>query len=215
MKQVYWRFIAGSMLLLFGILALMENFNVIHLVGSFWGLLVALIFFGGGLAFLSVVLANRLNWWGFIPGVTLLGLSAIIAIPLLLPAFPGQWLGAIFLAAIGLSFWLVYLISPANWWAIIPGGTLFTLAGIAGMSNQGGLVTGSLLFFGLALTFALVALLPAHGRHMAWAWIPSGILLAFGALISFNTVAWSVYIWPIVLILVGGFLILRPNLHRR
>jgi hypothetical protein len=214
MKGSFWRFIAGAMLLLFGAIALLQNFNVINIGNNLWGLLMAIIFFGAGTAFISVLIANRLNWWAAIPGTTLMAIGVIIAIPLLFPGFNSSLLGTIFLAAIGLSFWLVYFISPSNWWAIIPGGALFTLAAIAGFSDVNGFETGSLLFIGLAMTFALVALLPANGQHMTWPWIPAGILFVFGALILFNTSQWGRYLWPVMLIVVGAVIILRPRLHR-
>jgi hypothetical protein len=174
---------------------------------------MAVIFFGAGATFISVLIGNRLNWWAAIPGTALMGIGIIIAISLLFPGFNGNVLGAIFLAAIGLSFWLVYFISPRNLWAIIPGGALFTLAAIAGLSDINSFDTGSLLFIGLALTFALVALLP-KGRPMTWPWIPAGILFVFGALILFNSSQWGRYLWPAMLIVVGAVIILRPRLHR-
>ncbi len=214
MKGTYWRFIAGAMLLLFGAVALLQNFNVIDVGNNLWGLLVAVIFFGAGAAFISVLLSNRLNWWAAIPGTVFLAIAIIIAIPLLIPGFSSNMLGGLFLGAIGLSFWLVYFISPQNWWAIIPGGALCTLAAIAGFSDIHGFESGSLLFVGLAITFALVGLLPRDERRMTWPWIPAGILFVFGALIAFNSYTWGRFLWPVLLILVGAIVILRPRLHR-
>ncbi len=215
MRPYYWRFIAGFVLLLFGAIALMQNFNVINVGSNLWGLLMAVIFAGAGASFLTVLFSNRLNWWAAIPGVVLLALGVMIAVPILVPAFSGNLLGAFFLAAIGLSFWVVYFLSPQNWWAIIPGGTMFTLATIAGVGDTGGFESGSLLFIGLAVTFALVALLPANNRHMTWPWIPAGVLFVFGALLSFNSYQWGRYLWPVLLILVGLVIIIRPRLRSR
>ena len=214
MRPYYWRFIAGLVLLLFGAIALLQNFNVINVGSNIWGLLMAVIFIGASASFLTVLLTNRLNWWAAIPGVVLLALGIMIAVPILIPAFSGALLGAFFLAAIGLSFWVVYFLSPQNWWAIIPGGALFTLAVIAGLSDNNGNESGSLLFIGLAITFALVALLPVSGRRMTWPWIPAGILFVFGALLSFNSYSWGRYLWPVLLILVGLVIIVRPRLRR-
>ena len=121
---------------------------------------------------------------------------------------------ALLFAVAGLVFVGVFALNRDNWWAIIPGGALFTLAAIAGFSDVNGFETGSLLFIGLAMTFALVALLPANGQHMTWPWIPAGILFVFGALILFNTSQWGRYLWPVMLIVVGAVIILRPRLHR-
>jgi hypothetical protein len=79
-----------------------------------------------------------------------------------------------------------------------------TLAGI----RIDGIVLGSVFFLGLALTFLLVALLPNPSGRMNWAFIPAAALLltAFTAA-SFRLQQIMVYVWPIVLVLAGIYLI--------
>ncbi len=192
----------GLLLIGLGVLYLLQNFGVLQGLDFIWPVVFAL----GGAAFLIVFFANRAYWWALIPGFTLLGLAATTGSQLLLSEFPGQWSGAIFLGAIGLSFWAVYLARRENWWAIIPGGVLLTLATTAAVSDRLKEVgTGGVFFLGLALTFALVFLF----TRMRWALIPAAALAVMGVLLIIGFENLINFIWPIVLILVGLFLIIR------
>jgi hypothetical protein len=206
MKSSHFRVILGALLLVMGAVALLQNFHVLQFTGSIWGIFWAVVFMAGGAAFLTVLFNNKQNWWAAIPGLTLVGLGAIIAISILFPAFPGNITGAIFLAAIGAAFWVIYFLLPENWWAIIPGGTLVTLAVVTMTSDYNGDLSGGLFFVGLGITFGLLALLPSN--KMRWPWIPAGILTAMGLIIAFSSLAGSL-IWPVALILLGGFFIYR------
>jgi hypothetical protein len=118
--------------------------------------------------------------------------------------------GALFLGGIALAFWMIYLVNPDHWWAVIPGGALFTLALVAGLSSVlEGVEMGGVFFLGLGLTFALLALLPAPGERLNWAIIPAIVLLAMGALITAAAAQLIDYVWPSVLILGGLYLIYR------
>ena len=74
--------------------------------------------------------------------------------------------------------------------------------------------TGGVFFLGLGLTFAVVALLPTSAGRMAWAWIPAGVLALMGLLLMAAAGNLIGYLWPLVIILAGGFLILRTLLGR-
>ncbi len=80
--------------------------------------------------------------------------------------------GALFLAAIGLSFWVIYALRREFWWAIIPAGTLVDIGRDGGIAEMGG---GGrpwgFFFLGLAATFVLVYLLPNPEGRMKWALI--------------------------------------------
>jgi hypothetical protein len=206
MKFLSSRTVWGSLLILGGLLLLLENLNFFR-VGE---LFVALLFGFGGLAFLSVYLQNRTNWWAIIPGVVLLTLGVMISMSELAPRFSETWEGAFFLGAISLAFWLVYLANRSNWWAIIPAGVLLTLAVVAGLDElAGGKEFEGLFFIGIGLTFALLGLLPQPGVNLRWAFIPAGILIVFGLLIGTAAVGLINYVWPVALILAGLFTILR------
>lgn len=199
----------GGALIVVGLLFLLQNFG---LLGGLDNLIWVVLFGGGGLVFLSVFAVNRDQWWAVIPGFTLLGLSALIAFGDRL----GTWGGALFLGAIGLSFWVIYFVRRDFWWAVIPGGVLITLAFVAALSDVlPDEVSGGIFFLGLAATFLAVYILPAGMRRNSWAIIPASILGMIGILLAVSFGGWINYIWPVMLILAGVFLLARTNLLRQ
>lgn len=207
------RILFAVLLIAAGVLFLLQNVGLIpNLAGVFWGALFAL----GGLAFLSVLFTNRSAWWAAIPGIILLDLGALIVFSELFPALGDRAGGSFFLAGIGLAFIVVYLLQPQMWWAIIPAGTMLTLAVVAGIDSvTPGIETGGVFFLGLGATFALLALVGAPPRRLNWAWIPAGVLLVMGILLTFSAGESFKYLWPVVLILVGGFLLFRAFIRPR
>ena len=200
----------GILLLVAGVILLLQNFGVF---GPIVANLVWVLLFGlGGLTFLLVFAFNREHWWALIPGCTLLGLAVLVGF--------GEALGAlataIFMAAIGLSFFLIYAMRPEHWWAIIPGGSLFSVAALIVVADKikPEEISVGVMFFGLALTFALVYLLPSTHEERRWALIPAGILAALGVLMTLTLGGVVNYIWPAALIIGGGYLLwraLRPR----
>jgi hypothetical protein len=199
MKRIDFRTLLGGGLILLGGLMILEKLGLpFHASGVFWGLILLV---GAGY-FLQIFSRNpRGVWWAVIPGMTLagMGLGAI------LPAALEGWGGALFLGAIGLSFWIIYFTDRSRWWGIIPGGVLFTLALVSVLDESfSGLATGSVFFIGLGLTFLLVALLPNPFGKMQWAYIPAAVLVVMGAFLgSASTVGLANYIWPAALIVIG------------
>jgi hypothetical protein len=123
--------------------------------------------------------------------------------------------GVVILGGISLSFVLVYLSSKTQWWAVIPAGVLLTLALVSGLDNSTlGLDTGGIFFLGLGLTFLVVAWLPQQDGSMKWAYIPAGILLVIGTIIT--AVSENVFglVTPVVLVLVGLLIIWRTLFRR-
>jgi hypothetical protein len=201
------RLLLGVLLVLGGLLSLLDAMGVITNGGGiFWGL----IFTAGGLFFLYLLINNRENWWAAFPAFTLLGLAASSFLPESLQAFDGL----VFFAGISLGFWWVYFTGTDRWWAIIPAGILLTLGIVSTVDNfANGMETGGLFFLGLGLTFILVALLPG-GTGRSWALIPGVILLLFGALLGTPYRGLTDYLWPAVLILLGGYFVLRFFINR-
>lgn len=205
------RILWGSLLILAGVMFLLQNMGVFRFGDLFWGLL----FFLGGGAFLSVFLQDRLQWWAIIPGFTLVGIGTIISLTVLAPGFMAVIGGSIVLGSIGLAFLLIFLLDREKWWALIPAGTMLTLTVVAAISQAlPGMETGGVFFLGLGLTFAVVALLPTNAGRMVWAWIPAGILGLMGLLLMAAAGSMIGYLWPLVIIAAGGFLILRTVLGR-
>jgi hypothetical protein len=98
---------------------------------------------------------------------------------------------------------------------VIPGGVMVTLAFVAGLGEiVSGLEVGGIFFLGLGLTFALVALAPSPQGEMRWAWIPAGVLLIMGVLFTAAAGEIIQFILPVVLILVGLYLVYRAFIRR-
>jgi hypothetical protein len=205
--------IGGILLVAAGILLLLQ---ALGLLAGGLDLLWVLLFGAGGAVFVYVFLVNRANWWAVIPGFVLLSLAALMAFDWLAPELGGDWEGALFLGGIGLAFWVVYLASRENWWAVIPGGVLLTLALVVGLSSGlEGVEVGGVFFLGLGLTFGLLSLVRTPEGRMKWALIPAAVLLVMGLLITATATAVLKYVWPAALVLVGLYLIVRTFGFRR
>jgi uncharacterized membrane protein (UPF0136 family) len=196
----------GVLLVLGGILSLLDATGIISNAGGiFWGL----IFAAGGAVFLTMLVNDPDNWWAAFPAFTLLGLAASSFLPDSLEDFDGL----VFFAGISLAFWWVYFTDRQRWWAIIPGGVLLTLGIVSLLDNVSGMETGGFFFLGLGLTFVLVAVLPGEGGR-AWALIPGTILLLFGAILGTPFSGIAQYLWPAILIVLGGYFVLRFFMNR-
>lgn len=190
-----------------GVLFLLQNLGVL---GPFDNIGWTILFGLAGLLFLGAFVGDAGRWWALIPGMTLLGLAALIGLGDIAPSLAERLGGPLFLGAIGLSFWLIYLTHREHWWAVIPGGVLVTLAAVAAVPDGvSGLATGGLFFLGVALTFGLLYVLPTpHGR-MDWAVYPAAASLALGVLVLIGAGGVMGYLWPAVLIAVGLLLVAR------
>jgi hypothetical protein len=214
MKWSNWRYFVGGGLLLMGVVALLQVLGVLPTEGSFGALLFGILFAGVGVAFLSLLANSRQNWWAVIPGVILISLGVLILLGGFAPGIADVIGGAVFLGGISLAFWLVFILTPKNWWAIIPAGVLLTLAAVTVIPENAGIETGGIFFLGLAVTFLALALIPVEGKRMSWPLIPGGILFVMGVLLLLTQTDLINYIWPIALILVGLFMVIRPYLRR-
>jgi hypothetical protein len=201
MRRFDPRLVIGILLVLGGLLSLFDVMGFISNAGGiFWGL----IWGAAGLVFLYMLLNDRRNWWAAFPAFTFLGMSITSVLPNSLEALDGL----IFFAAISLAFWWVYFADRQRWWAIIPAGVLLTLGAVSLLDDMFGGDNGGLFLLGLGITFVLVAILPGDGKR-SWAWIPGIILLIFGAIIGTPFFGLTDYAWPALLILLGGYLVLR------
>lgn len=168
------------------------------------------IFLGGiGLSFWYVYFTSRIErWWALIPAGVLTALAVMIVVTQEYKDFGA----AVFLGGIGLSFFAVYLTDRVErWWAIIPGGVLVTLAGVTIAAQQfGEFQTAGFFFFGLAITFLLVALLTG----MRWAYWPALVLGIMGFLGIASLLNFANYLWAVGLIGVGAFLLIKYFTNR-
>jgi hypothetical protein len=163
------------------------------------------LFLGGiALSFWYVYFTSRTErWWALIPAGVLTALSVMIIVAEQYKDFGG----AIFLGGIGLSFFAVYFTNRVeHWWALIPGGVLATLAGVTVAAERfGEFQTAGFFFLGLAVTFLLVALLAG----MRWAYWPALVLGVMGFLGIASLLDIANYLWAVVLIGVGAFMLLK------
>lgn len=203
MKRFDPRIIIGTLLILAGGLGFLQAFGFLRDASDvFWGL----VFLAAGGVFLFMFAGGFASggWWAAFPGFILAGIGVLILLPDALEDIGG----AVFLGAIGLSFWVVYLTGRDRWWAIIPGGIFFTLAVVSALPDRflGGTDSGGVFFLGLALTFLLVALL----ANMRWAYWPAGVLGVFGTFLFFQSQIYLLsYVAAAALICVGAFIIVR------
>jgi len=207
MEKLESRILWGILLIAGGVLFLLDSLGFIAVGTVLWPVLIGI----ASLVFLSIfVTAPTSNWWAAIPGFVLLGLAGTIALDQLAPEVGEVWSGSLFLGGISLAFWVVYLVNTENWWAVIPGGVLLTLALVAGLSEMfQGIEMGGVFFLGLGLTFALLVLLPTPEGRLTWALIPAVVLLVMGALIIAAAEDLINYVWPVALILGGLYLVYR------
>jgi hypothetical protein len=202
MKRFDPRIVLGLVLLLGGGMLLLQTMGYLtNATNLFWGV----VFLVAGAVFLSLLFGG--HWWPAFPGMTLLGLGAVILFGNQLKDFSGM----VFLGAIALAFWVVYFMERTNWWALIPAGVLSTLAVVTILPERvGAFGTGGVFFLGLALTFLLLGL----ATGMRWAYYPAAALGVIGVLATVSLMEMANYIWAAALIVAGGFLVLRFFMNR-
>ena len=168
-SSIFW----GVLIVVAGGLRLLEALGALAVGGWIWSALFGV----AGVGFAYVFSRSRENWWAAIPAGALLGLAALVAWGEFGLESADAWGGSLFLGALGAGFWAVYLRVRENWWAIIPGGVFFTLAllTVAPADDE------TFFFFGLALTFALLAVLPTGEGRMRWPIIPLLACSAYSA----------------------------------
>lgn len=131
------------------------------------------LFFGLTIPFVAAYLTDRArNWWALIPGGVMLFLALTT---LLVDSAGGEWVGALFLFLIALSFLVVYLNDRTRTWALIIAYILAVL-GIAPLMASGGETAayyGSVFLFAVALPFFILYFRSAMNW---WAIIPAGAL---------------------------------------
>jgi len=207
-QRNWWALIPGGVMLFLALTTLLVDSTDGEWIGSLFLFLI-------GLSFLAVYLNSRTRIWALLVAYIMGVLS--IAPAMASGGETAAYYGSVFLFAVALLFFIVYLRSAENWWAIIPAGVLTVLALIAGFAvagwirneSQGG-YANALLMGGLAVTFAVVWL--RHAKD--WARIVT-IVLAALAVASVFFATYSEILWPVAIILVGAYLLftaMRPKI---
>jgi len=205
MSSNRWRLVIGGILILFGLLALVENLPGVQL-GE---LIVAAVFVLAGLVFLYVLITDRRQWWAAIPGFTLLGIGLLIGLERLAPQMSDSFGGAIVVGAIAVSFLVVYLMNRQFWWAIIPAGTMLSITALIILEPFTREPVWA-FFLGLAATFGVLSLVPvSEVKRMTWPLIPAVVLAVMGVIFMMGEMEWANYVMPVLLIAFGIFFVFR------
>ena len=163
-KEWAWLFPAG----IFGGLALIVGLAE---SGSENAAVASPLFFGLLIPFVAAYLTDRTrNWWAVIPGGVMLFLALTT---LLVDSVRGEWVGALFLFLIALSFLAVYLNDRKRIWAVLVA-YIFGVLSIAPMMASGGETVayyGPIFLFAVALPFFILYL---RSGNYWWAIIPAG-----------------------------------------
>jgi hypothetical protein len=208
MKKLDLTMLIGFGLIVVGALFMLQTLGIVE---GILPILWMLIFAASGAIFLYFYWINRESWWALIPGFTLLGLAGLLVMTEYGPKAVEDLAATLFLGSIGISFFVIYGVNRENWWAIIPGGVLLSVAVMVlleSLVHNGDLVV-SIFFLGLASTFAALALLPSPSGRMRWALIPAGILSVMALIFFGIAVEAFQYIWPAGIILVGLYILYR------
>ena len=210
--QNWWALIPGGVMLFLALTMLLVDSTGGEWVGALFLFMIAL-------SFLVIYLNNHTRTWALLVAYILavLGIAPLMSTG----GRDAAYYGPIFLFAVALPFFYVYFCSPENWWAIIPAGSVTTVAGIAALAiagfinegGRGGLISegfaNAILTGGLAATFAVVWL-----RHdKPWAKIVT-MTLALVAVASVFFASYAPIFWPVAIIVAGVYLFytaLRPR----
>jgi hypothetical protein len=170
----------GVVLLLVGGFLLAVNLGIVPIMNAN---LIAALFISGGILFLGAYFANGIDQWGWLfPATALLAVGATIWFSE--SGFDGEWIGAMFMIAVAVPFWVAYLTNRENWWALIPGGLMTMVAVlVAGTTTR----IAEEIWVALMLAgFGVVFLLVYYSRQDNWwAIIPGGSFLGIGATVLF------------------------------
>jgi hypothetical protein len=131
------------------------------------------LFIGLIIPFTAAYFTDRTrHWWALIPG----GMMVFLAlVTLLVDSVGGEWVGAMFLLLIGLTFLFVYLNNRTRTWSLIVA-YVFGVLSIAPMLASGGEMAayfGPVFLFAVALPFFVLYF---RSPENWWAIIPAGSL---------------------------------------
>jgi hypothetical protein len=172
--RIFW----GIALLLLGGFFLAVNLGMIPGLGAnTW----AFVFAGASLLFFAGYFSSGLRNWGVLFPATLTGAIAAI-IWLSETSIAGEWLGALFMFAMAVPFYVAFLSRRGqDWWALIPAWTLSVIAAVVLLSNQiDGELIGAIIMFAIALPFVVVYV---RNREHWWALIPAGVMGMVGLIV--------------------------------
>jgi len=177
----WWALIPGGIMLSLAFVTLIAD----NTRGEWIG---ALFLFMIGLPFLIVYMNNRArNWWAIIPAGVMLFLSLIVVMS---TSVRGEWIGAFFLFAVGLVFFVVYMNNRTRQWALLVAYIMFVLSIAPAMASFGGDVPayfGSIFLLAVAVPFFLVYF---RSENNWWAIIPAGVMTTLAVIAGAAIAGW-------------------------
>jgi hypothetical protein len=178
------RVLVGAMLILIGVLALVQNFDLLPIEGEH--VFGSICFIGGTMVFaLGRQERHAFKFYGglalmFVGFATLADATGLV---------PGGAVGAVFLWTVAGLLLRVYLNRRERYWAVIPAGVLFTLGAMACLEGYHvihGESTGALFFLGIAATFGYLYIVRNERNKLDWAKYPATATLALSVLVYFS-----------------------------
>lgn len=199
----------GVFLIAIGAVLFLNELRYPFLDGAIWGAFVLFCF-------------SLIAFWGYsqdkapwkvMLGTFLLFLSIIVIVEHMGYLY-GDLTGTLVLWSLAAAFLTIFLLKREQWWAIIPGGILFTI-GLVVLLESGWYIDQDyypvILFTGFSLPFWLLYFIRNEKNKLSWAIWPASILLAFAALLLGKVYFWDFdeFFFPGLLILIGGGLVYR------
>jgi len=121
-RSQWWALIPGLVILGVAVAVFLAEQELVA------GYVVATIILAGvGLPFLLIFLTDRKHWWALIPGMTMIGVAAAVFLEGI-GVISDEAVGGLVVGGIALGFLFIYLIDRQQWWALIPGGIMGTVA---------------------------------------------------------------------------------------
>lgn len=198
--------VGGGLLILLGVMSLVEVYT--DLGAWVWvGVLTV-----AGLGVFGLYFSDRSEAWLLIPGYALLAVALLIAL-VTVDILMDEAIAFYVLSAIALPFLVVFFRDRAQWWALIPAYVLFVVGLMVALIGWGildDLLVPAYVMFAIAIPFFVVF---ARDTRNWWALIPGGVLAVI-ALSFLIAEAAAQYIAPVLLILVGAWILARQFMHK-
>jgi hypothetical protein len=196
-RNIVW----GGLLIIYGAMLLIENF--LPLTAWIW---VAVLAISGAGVFV-VYLMDRSDWPMLLTAYVLEAVAGLILL-VELGVLRDEAIAAYVLTAVALPFLYVYILNRDHRWALIPAYVLVAVGGLVFLIGVGllhDLLIPAYIMFAIAIPFFFVYL---SDKNNWWALIPGGIM-GFIGLSFFIAGANAAVLIPVVLILVGLWLVIR------
>lgn len=121
-RTQWWALIPGLVILGIAVAVFLAEEDLVS------GEIVATFILGGiGLPFLLIFVTDRRHWWALIPGMTMSGIALAVLLEGL-GLISDTAVAGIIVGGVSLGFLSIYLADREQWWTLIPGGIIGTVA---------------------------------------------------------------------------------------